>query len=578
MIDPQAALTERFAHAIVSLFGHDYANVDPLIRPAQNPKFGDYQANVAMSLGKQLGRNPREVAQAIADAVDLTGVAEKPDVAGPGFLNLRLTADYLSAQADAMRRDERLGIPAEALPQRIVVDYSGPNVAKEMHVGHIRSTCIGDCFARVFDFLGHTVTRQNHLGDWGTQFGMLIEHLAEGPGAEGRGAGDIAIGDLNAFYQQAKRRFDEEPAFADRARKRVVALQSADPQTRQLWEQLVLESERHFAAIYDRLNVLLTDEDIRGESFYNERLAPTADELEQRGVAKLSDGALCVFVENYEAPLMIRKSDGGFGYDTTDLAAIRYRVNELQAGRIVYVTDARQAEHFAKVFAAAQQAGWVDGVRLDHVPFGTILGEDGKPFKTRSGETVKLAALLDEAVERAKAIVAEKNAELSDEEQAKVARLVGIGAIKYADLSSDRVRDYVFSWQRMLAMDGNTAPYLQYAYARIRSIFRKAEGQGPGAEGLGAIGVDHPAERALVLKLMQFGSVVRSVGDKLEPHHLCTYLYELSTAFNGFYENCPVLKADTDAQRASRLGLCDVTSRTLKRGLGLLGIEVLERM
>ncbi len=572
MTDPQTTLAQRFGRAIVSAFGEEGADVDPLIRPAQHPEFGDYQANVAMALGKRLKRNPRDVAQAIAEQVDLTGIAEKPEVAGPGFLNIRLTDDYLAAQAADLREDERLGVERRADPQTVVVDYSGPNVAKEMHVGHIRSTVIGDAIARVADFLGHTVIRQNHLGDWGTQFGMLIEHLEEKHRLVlGRGR---AIADLNAFYQKAKKRFDEDADFADRARRRVVALQAGDEPTLALWRQLVEESDRHFRQAYDRLNVLLTDEDIRGESFYNDMLGPTADELARAGVAKLSDGALCVFVPKYEAPVMLRKSDGGFGYDATDLAAIRYRVNELGADRIVYVTDARQAEHFAKVFWTAEQAGWTRGVRLDHVPFGTILGEDNRPFKTRSGETVKLTNLLDEAEQRAAAVVAEKNPELSDAERLAVARIVGIGAIKYGDLSTDRVRDYVFSWDRMLAMDGNTAPYLQYAYARIRSIFRKAG----DVEANGTVVLTHEAERSLVVKLLQLGSAIRIVSEKLEPHHLCTYLYELSTAFSGFYENCPVLKADNDRQRTSRLTLCDLTARTLKLGLSLLGIEVMRRM
>jgi len=575
MADTLELLRERFARAIAAAYGEDFAGTDPILRPAQKPEFGDYQANVAMALAKQVKAKPRDVAAKIIESLDVADVCESPEIAGPGFINLRLTPDFLADQAINLADDDQLGVKDSDTPRHVVVDYSGPNVAKEMHVGHIRSTCIGDSIVRVLEFLGDRVTRQNHLGDWGTQFGMLIEHMADVGAREGEA---FHVGDLNALYQQAKSKFDEDADFAERARRRVVALQSGDESTLALWRQLVDESERHFEQVYARLNVRLTAEDVRGESFYNDGLAATAEELERKGVARDSEGALCVFVEQYESPVMVRKSDGGFGYDATDLAAIRFRVGELRADRLIYVTDARQREHFDKVFDAARRAGWAEDVRLDHVPFGTILGQDGKPFKTRAGDVVKLADLLDEAVERAGAIVAEKNPDLSEQERAEVARVVGIGAIKYFDLSSDRVKDYVFDWDRMLAMDGNTAPYLQYAYTRIRSIFRKGGEQGGAASKADEIEWSHPAERALLLKVMQLGGVLRGVADALEPHRLCTYLYELATAFSGFYETCPVLKADTDARRATRLLLCDLTARTLKRGLDLLGIETLERM
>ncbi len=575
MADTLELLRERFARAIAAAYGEDFAGTDPILRPAQKPEFGDYQANVAMALAKQVKAKPRDVAAKIIESLDVADVCESPEIAGPGFINLRLTPDFLADQAINLADDDQLGVKDSDTPRHVVVDYSGPNVAKEMHVGHIRSTCIGDSIVRVLEFLGDRVTRQNHLGDWGTQFGMLIEHMADVGAREGEA---FHVGDLNALYQQAKSKFDEDADFAERARRRVVALQSGDESTLALWRQLVDESERHFEQVYARLNVRLTAEDVRGESFYNDGLAATAEELERKGVARDSEGALCVFVEKYESPVMVRKSDGGFGYDATDLAAIRFRVGELRADRLIYVTDARQREHFDKVFDAARRAGWAEDVRLDHVPFGTILGQDGKPFKTRAGDVVKLADLLDEAVERAGAIVAEKNPDLSEQERAEVARVVGIGAIKYFDLSSDRVKDYVFDWDRMLAMDGNTAPYLQYAYTRIRSIFRKGGEQGGAASKADEIEWSHPAERALLLKVMQLGGVLRGVADALEPHRLCTYLYELATAFSGFYETCPVLKADTDARRATRLLLCDLTARTLKRGLDLLGIETLERM
>jgi arginyl-tRNA synthetase len=444
-----------------------------------------------------------------------------------------------------------------------------------MHVGHLRSTVIGDAIAHTLAFLGHRVIRQNHLGDWGTQFGMLIEQLLE--------AGEPAGADLDDLYRAAQARFERDPAFAARARERVVALQAGDPTSLALWRRLVQQSTERFAAVYARLGAALTTADIRPESFYNPLLPDIVAELEAKGLARPSEGALCVFLDGFTRPdgtplpLMVRKSDGGYLYATTDLAALRYRVEVLRAERLIYVTDARQAQHFAMVFAAARRAGWLPPhVRAEHVPFGTVLGEDGRPFRTRSGDTVRLADLLDEAERRAAALVAEKNPALDAAARARVARAVGIGAIKYADLASDRVKDYVFSWERMLAMEGNTAPYLQYAYARIRSIFRKAAGMPPPPAGPLVLG--EPAERALVLKLLQLGGVVRAVGETLEPHRLCAYLYDVATAFSTFYERCPVLQAPDSARRASRLWLCELTARTLACGLGLLGIEVLERM
>jgi arginyl-tRNA synthetase len=444
-----------------------------------------------------------------------------------------------------------------------------------MHVGHLRSTVIGDALAAVLQALGHDVVPQNHLGDWGTQFGMLITCMAECGAAD---QPEFRVSDLNALYQQAKQRFDHEPDFADRARQRVVDLQKHDPPTVNLWRKLVAESARHFNAVYRRLGVRLTDEDVRGESAYNPLLPQVVQELLDQGIAVESEGAVVVFVKPYDAPMIVRKRDGGYGYDATDLAALRYRVSELHAQRLIYVTDARQAEHFEKVFDAARRAGWLDRVSAEHVAFGTVLGEDGKPFKTRSGDTVRLADLLDEAERRAATIVAEKNPDLDADRRAEVARVVGIGAIKYADLASERTRDYVFSWDRMLAMDGNTAPYLQYAYARIRSIFRKAGESEPGQLRSDQAAVDHPAERALVMQLIQFSCVVRSVGRTLQPHHLCTYLFDLATSFSAFYENCPVLRAESDSARTTRLALCHLTARTLRRGLNLLGIETLEQM
>jgi arginyl-tRNA synthetase len=459
----------------------------------------------------------------------------------------------------------------------VVVDYSSPNVAKEMHVGHLRSSVIGDALVRVLSRLGHGVVRQNHLGDWGTQFGMLIEHLSE-VGFSGEG-----IGDLNELYREAQGRFEADTSFAERARARVVALQAGHEETRSTWQGLVAESERHFESVYRRLGVLLTHDDVRGESFYNALLDETVSALSEKGLLREDQGALCAFPPGFVGrdgeplPMIVRKSDGGYGYAATDLAALRYRVENLGASRIAYVVDARQSSHFAMLFSVAREVGWLsERVRAEHVSFGTILGEDNRPFRTREGDTVRLADLLDEAVERAARIVAEKSPDLSDTEQAAVAEAVGIGAVKYADLANDRVKDYVFSWSRMLAMDGNTAPYLQYAHARIQSILRKATAEGGG--GAGPAVIEHPAERALALELLAFDGAVRATAEHLQPHRLCTYLFELASAFTAFYEACPVLRADTDEVRASRLLLCEVTAAVLQDGLGLLGIAAPHRM
>ncbi|MGQ0520260.1 MAG: arginine--tRNA ligase [Actinomycetota bacterium] len=581
MPDPVDDLRPLLAQAIETAFGPGHAGTDPVLRPSQQQQFGDYQANVAMSLGRTLGRNPREVAAAIVEHLDTTGVAERPEVAGPGFINLRLLPGYLAGRVEAAAGDDRLGVRPSGTPETVVVDYSQPNVAKEMHVGHLRSTIIGDAIVRVLEFLGHRVVRQNHLGDWGTNFGMLIEHLSDL--GEEEAAAELSVGDLNAFYQQAKVKFDGDPTFAERARRRVVALQAGEEATLRSWQLLIDLSTRYFSSVYDLLDVRLTGDDIAGESFYNPMLADMARELEEQGLAVEDDGALCVYPPGFAGrdgkpfPLMVRKSDGGFGYDTTDLAALRYRVEELKADRIIYVVDARQSQHFALLFAAGRLAGWLDGGRrAEHVAFGAVLGPDGRPFKTRAGATVKLLDLLEEAIERAGAVVAEKSPDLDADTRAAVARAVGVGAVKYADLSSDRAKDYVFDLGRMLAMDGNTAPYLQYAHARIRSIFRK--GGAEAAVGTGPVTVAEPAERALALGLLGFEGVVRSTADSLQPHRLATYLFDLASAFTAFYEHCPVLKAPTPELRASRLVLADLTARTLRQGLGLLGIEAPERM
>ncbi|MDP9387447.1 MAG: arginine--tRNA ligase [Actinomycetota bacterium] len=578
MADPISALRPRFAAALAAAFGAEHAGVDPVLRPSGQPRFGDYQANVAMSLARALGRPPREVAGAIVDHLDVAALCEPPTVAGPGFINLRLLPAYLAAEVAAMAGDARLGVTPAAAPQTVVVDYSGPNVAKEMHVGHLRSTVIGDALTRVLELLGHRVVRQNHLGDWGTPFGMLLEHLVE-LGAEAGAAASIA--DLDEFYQQARAKFDSDRGFAERARLRVVALQSGDPSTLALWRGLVEESERHFQSVYARLGVTLTDADVRGESSYNDLLDDSVAELEAKGLVRVDEGALCAYPPGFTGrdgeplPLIVRKRDGGYGYAATDLAALRYRTCELGADRVAYVVDARQSQHFAMLFAVATQAGWLDGRRAEHVAFGTLLGPDGRPFRTRAGGTVKLRDLLDDAVERAAAVVSRSRPDLGTEAVADVARAVGIGAVKYADLSNDRLKDYVFDWDRMLAMEGNTAPYLQYAHARIRSIFRKGGEEAPAAAG---VTVAEPAERALALRLVSLDGVIQATAEHLQPHRLCTYLFDLASDFTSFYEQCPVLRAGSPELRASRLALCDLTARALSLGLGLLGIEAPERM
>ena len=579
--DLHTILNERFAGAIGAAVGREHAETDPLINASSNAKFGDYQANVAMGLAKRLGRKPRDVAQAIVDELDLSGVCQTVELAGPAFINLTLSGEFLSQQIEAMAADVRLGIVSADPAHTVVVDYSGPNMAKEMHIGHIRSSCIGDCLVRVFEAGGHRVIRQNHLGDWGTQFGMLVEHLVESGWDR---AADHTISDLDELYRQSKQRFDTEPEFADRARRRVVTLQSGDEQTLAYWRMLINESIRHMNGIYRRLGLRLSDDDIRAESFYNPMLPQALEELDKAGLLKQSRGAKVVLPDGFAdrdgepMGMIVQKADGGYLYATTDLAAVLLRIRQLQADRIIYVTDPRQSQHFAMLFATVRKARWADdSVRLDHVPFGTILGADRRPFKTREGGTVKLADVLDEAEQRAAAVINQKNPDLPADQREQIAHVVAVGALKYADLSSDRIKDYVFDWDRMLALDGNTAPYLQNAYVRIHSIFRKGQIEPDDLAGV-SIQVADPAERAMAIKLLQLPSAVAAVADSLEPHRLCTYLYELAASFHQFYEACPVLNPPDAATRDSRLRLCDLTARTLRFGLGLLGIDVVEQM
>jgi arginyl-tRNA synthetase len=567
-------LHERLALAFATVAGDP---VDPNLRRSQH---ADFQADGALPLARRVGRNPRDIAADVVRHARLDDLCRWVEISGPGFINLTLSDEALARLIATMAGEGRLGVDPVTHPDTVVIDYSAPNVAKEMHVGHLRSTVIGDAAVRLLDWLGHRVIKANHLGDWGTPFGMLIEHLLDIGEAEA--AQELSLGDLNSFYKAARAKFDADDSFKERARTRVVALQSGDAQTLRLWRLLVDESEKYFLAVYDRLDVRLTEKDFFGESFYNGMLRGIVEELDRLGLLQESDRAKVVFPAGFTnrdgdpLPIIVQKRDGGFGYGATDLAAIRYRTQELHASRLLYIVGLPQKQHFEMVFEVAREAGWLTPpARAQHVGFGSVLGPDGKILRSRAGDTIKLAELVDEAVARAAAVVAEKNPDLDEETRADVARVVGIGAIKYADLSSDRVKDYVFDWQRMLSFDGNTAPYLQYAHARIRSIFRR--GQVAAPTGLAAVTVSEPAERALAIELLAFAGVVATVAESLEFHRLAVYLHGLATAFTTFYEKCPVLRAEGDT-RISRLALCDLTAQVVARGLNLLGIAAPDRM
>ncbi len=581
MADLRQLLAPRFEAALQKAFGDAYAKADPVIRRSERAHF---QADVAMALAKKVGKPPREVAKAIVDVLDLSGLG-KVEIAGPGFINIDLEPELLAREAQAMANDASLGIPQAAPPDTVVIDYSSPNVAKEMHVGHIRSTVIGDALARTLEALGHRVVRQNHLGDWGTPFGMLIEHLLDLGGDAGVAASSVK--DLDEFYRAARAKFDADPAFAERARKRVVLLQGGDESTLALWRTLVDTSRRYFGAVYAKLGITMTDSDVRGESFYNDKLGPVVEELEKKGLTTISDGAVCVFPEGFTnkegapLPLIVRKQDGGYGYAATDLAAIRSRIQDVGGTRLLYVVGAPQQQHFSMIFSVARSVGWLkNGMRAEHVAFGSILGPDKKMFKTRSGDTVKLAELVDEAIQRARDEIDKKDSknELDDATRAEVARMIGVGAIKYVDLSSERIKDYIFDWTRMLAFQGNTAPYLQYAHARGNRIVQKANPQDVAASKEAPLLLGAPEERALALELLGFGNAVAAVGDSLQPHRLCTYLFALATSFTQFYETCHVNKEPDAATRRSRLALLAISLRVLAKGLSLLGIEAPPRM
>jgi arginyl-tRNA synthetase len=576
MGDPQAALAAQMGAALSAEFGPEYEDTDPVIRPSA---FADFQSNVALALAKRLGLPPRDVGARLAERLAASDVIEQAAVSGPGFINITLSGEWIARSANAELADPRLGVPETTRPERVVVDYSAPNVAKEMHVGHLRTTVVGDAFVRVLEFLGDDVIRANHIGDWGTNFGMLLEHLID-IGEDAANA-QLAAGEINSFYQAAKVKFDADPGFADRSRRRVVALQAGEPETLRLWTMLVYDSKLYYNAIYGKLGVTLTDADLAPESFYNPLLQAVCDDLEQAGVATISDGALCAFPPGFTGrdgqplPLILRKSDGGYGYATTDMAAIRYRVADLRADRITYVVGSEQAQHFAMVFAVARQAGWLPGtVRAEHAPIGMVTGTDKKRFRSRSGQSVKLIDLIDEAVARAEEVIKDRYDD--PEQRAQIAEAVGIGALKYADLSVARDSSYVLDFDRMLALTGNTGPYLQYATARIRSIFARA-GLDP-ASAAGPIEPREPAERALTLRLLGFESAVAQTAQTAEPHKLAAYLFDLASDFTTFYELCPVLKAADPTVRESRLALAALTLKVLAKGLDLLGIPVPDRM
>ncbi|MUH52494.1 MAG: arginine--tRNA ligase [Actinobacteria bacterium] len=577
MADPVVTVSTLLAPAFAAVGGE---GADPVVRPSDR---ADAQANGALAIAKQVGKNPRQVAEEVLAIAreQLADVCSTIEIAGPGFLNLTFSDSFLAQQLAEAAADPRLGVRTATLAEHIIVDYSHPNVAKEMHVGHLRTTVIGDSLVRMLQLVGHRVTKENHIGDWGTPFGMLIEHMLDL--GETTAANDLSVGDLAGFYKGARAKFDADEVFQDRARQRVVLLQGGDAETLRLWGILVAESTRYFNGVYATLGVLLTDEDLAPESMYNPMLPVVVDRLRESGLLLESDGAQVVFPPGYlnregePLPLIVQNSVGGYNYATTDLACVIDRVERLHADRMVYVVGAPQAQHLAMVFAVAEMAGWLQPGVAVHVSFGNVLGADRKMLKSRSGESLKLSELLDEAIERAEQAVAEKNPDLPAAERSVVAHAIGMGAVKYADLSTDRIKDYVFEWDRMLSFDGNTAPYLQYAHARICSIFRRAgvsrETVRSTTPVLGTL-----QERSLALRLLAFDTAVWDTIDRYSPHRLCTYLFDLAQDFTAFYEHCPVLKAADEATMQSRLALCDVTARVMGKGLDLLGIVAPERM
>ncbi|NIG13403.1 arginine--tRNA ligase [Pantoea sp. Cy-640] len=573
----QALLSDKVSQAMVAAGAP--ADCEPQVRQSAKVQFGDYQANGIMAVAKKLGQVPRQLAEQVVQHLDLAGIASKVDIAGPGFINIFLDRQWLAQQAAQALQLPRLGV-SEVTPQTIVIDYSAPNVAKEMHVGHVRSTIIGDAAVRTQEFLGHHVIRANHVGDWGTQFGMLIAYLEK---QQNEHHEDIALADLEAFYREAKRTYDEDEAFAERARGYVVKLQGGDEYCRAMWKKLVDITMSQNQQVYDRLNVTLTRKDVMGESLYNDMLPGIVADLREKGLAVTSEGATVVFLDEFKNKegepmgVIIQKKDGGYLYTTTDIACAKYRYETLHADRVLYYIDSRQHQHLQQAWTIVRKAGYVpESVPLEHHAFGMMLGKDGRPFKTRSGGTIKLSDLLDEAVERAHALVSEKNPEMSATELKELAEVVGIGAVKYADLSKSRTTDYIFDWDNMLAFEGNTAPYMQYAYTRVLSVFRKA---GIEADSLhGDISLTDEREALLATRLLQFEETITQVARDGTPHVMCAYLYDLAGLFSGFYEHCPILSAEEENVRNSRLQLAALTAKTLKQGLDTLGIKTVERM
>lgn len=577
-VNIQALLSEKVSQAMIAVGAP--ADCEPMVRQSARVQFGDYQANGMMAVAKKLGQQPRQLAEQVVQHLALDGIASKVEIAGPGFINIFLAPEWLAQQAEAALASPRLGV-ASVEAQTIVIDYSAPNVAKEMHVGHVRSTIIGDAAARTLTFLGHNVIRANHVGDWGTQFGMLIAYL-EKQQREHHEA--IALADLEAFYREAKKTYDEDEAFAERARGYVVKLQGGDEYCRTMWKQLVDITMTQNQTVYDRLNVTLTRNDVMGESLYNDMLPGIVADLKAKGLAVESEGATVVFLDEFKNKegepmgVIVQKKDGGYLYTTTDIACAKYRYEQLHADRVLYYIDSRQHQHLMQAWTIVRKAGYVpESVPLEHHMFGMMLGKDGRPFKTRSGGTIKLSDLLDEAVERATALVSEKNPEMDADELRKLANIVGIGAVKYADLSKSRTTDYIFDWDNMLAFEGNTAPYMQYAYTRVLSVFRKA-GIDENALLEGTIQLSDDREAQLAARLLQFEETITLVARDGTPHVMCAYLYDLAGLFSGFYEHCPILSAEDAAVRQSRLKLALLTARTLKQGLDTLGIETVERM
>ncbi|ORJ40389.1 arginine--tRNA ligase [Haemophilus influenzae] len=574
----QSILSDKIKQAMV-IAGADQS-CDALVRQSGKPQFGDYQANGIMAAAKKLGLNPREFAQKVLDNLQLSDIAEKLEIAGPGFINIFLNPTWLTTEISAALSHKNLGIQATN-KQTVVIDYSSPNVAKEMHVGHLRSTIIGDAVARTLEFLGHNVIRANHVGDWGTQFGMLIAYLEK---MQNEHASEMELQDLEAFYREAKKHYDEDEIFAEKARNYVVKLQSGDEYCRAMWKRLVDITMQQNQYNYARLNVTLTEKDVMGESLYNPMLPNIVEDLKKQGLAVENDGALVVYLDEFKNKegdpmgVIVQKKDGGFLYTTTDIAAAKYRYETLKANRALVFSDTRQSQHMQQAWLITRKAGYVpDSFSLEHKNFGMMLGKDGKPFKTRTGGTVKLADLLDEAIERATVLINEKNTNLSNDEKEAVIEAVGIGAVKYADLSKNRTTDYVFDWDNMLSFEGNTAPYMQYAYTRIRSIFNKTDINSTALLAA-PLTIKDDKERTLAIKLLQFEEAVQTVGKEGTPHVLCAYLYELAGIFSSFYEHCPILNAEDESIKLSRLKLALLTEKTLKQGLALLGIKTVEKM